>query len=497
MSRPVAFNGKLFGMKRYLLPRLQDILFLGIFAAAVLLGPRMLNMDGDFPRHLAMGRYVLQNGLPPSADVFSYTNSGKPFAPHEWLAGVIFYAVYSLIGLNGIVILAATLLAATFTILYAHAVSRTGIRLPVFFLTVFGAAISSLHWIMRPHLFTMLFLAIWLVLTERLRRGENVKLWLFPALMLFWANLHGEFIAGFLVLGAMLAGWGWDFLFRRNETSLSQGIRLGLVTTFSFLATLVNPVGLRIWTTVIGYVNNSYLISHTNETNPPDFLQPKFMVLLAFLALSVFLLAVKKEPIATGQAFLLAGFSVMSLISARNVHLYGVVAPFVLATTLTGSINVPLVKRFETLFAEIESQLKGAVWPVAIIMLFSISLAAGPQGKPNRFDPSFYPVEAVNWLKANPQPGTMFNHFDWGGYLIFNLWPEKRVFIDSQTDVYGENFTRKYEQVITLTGDWQGILAEYDVQWAIIPPSWPLGDALRKAGWRDVYHDETAVVYSR
>jgi hypothetical protein len=484
-------------MKHYMLPRLQDILFLGIFAAAVLLGPRMLNMDGDFPRHLAMGRYVLQNGLPPNADIFSYTNSGKPFAPHEWLAGVLFYGVYSLFGLNGIVILAALLIAATFTIIYAHGVSRTGIRLPVFFLTVFGAAISSLHWIVRPHLFTMLFLATWLVLTERLRRGENVKLWLFPALMLLWVNLHGEFIAGFLVLGAYLAGWGCEFLFQRTETTIRQGIRLGLATGGSFLATLINPVGLRIWTTIIGYVNNSYLISHTNETNPPDFLQPKFLVLLVFLALSIFLLAVKKGQIPTGQAFLLAGFSAMSLMAARNVHLYGVAAPFVLATTLTGSLDVPLVKRFEALFENVENQLKGVAWPVAIILLFSVSLAFGPLGQVNRFDPAFYPVGAVNWLKANPQPGNMFNHFDWGGYLIFNLWPEKRVFIDSQTDVYGENFTRKYEQIITMKEDWQNILFEYDAQWAIIPPSWPLGAALKKAGWREVYRDETAIIYSR
>jgi hypothetical protein len=389
-------------MKRYMIPRLQDILFLGVFAGVVLLGPRMLNMDGDLPRHLAMGRYVLQNGLPPSADIFSYTNSGKSFAPHEWLAGVIFYGTYFLFGLNGIVILAAALLATTFTIVYTHGVSEIGIRLPVFFLTVFGAAVSSLHWIVRPHLFTMLFLAVWLVLIEKIRRGENVKLWLFPALMLLWANLHGEFIAGFLVLGAYLAGWGWDFLLHKTETSVKQGINLALAGSLSFFATLVNPVGLRIWTTVIGYVNNQYLISHTNETNPPDFLQPKFLVLLVFLALSVFLLAIKKGQTPAGQAFLLAGFSAMSLLAARNVHLYGVAAPFVLATTLSGSIGVPLVKRFETLFEKVENQLKGVVWPFAIILFFIIWLGAGPQGERNRFDPSFYPVGAVNWLKTNP-----------------------------------------------------------------------------------------------
>jgi hypothetical protein len=343
----------------------------------------------------------------------------------------------------------------------------------------------------------MLFLAIWLLLTERLSKEEKINIWLFPALMLLWANVHGEFIAGFLVLGAYLADWGWNFLLHRDETPVQPGIRLGLATGFSILATLVNPVGLRTWTTVVGYVNNKYLIMHTNETNPPDFLQPKFFVLLAFLALSIFLLAIKKEHIPTSHAFLLAGFSAMSLMSARNVHLYGVVAPFVLATTLTGCESIPLVNRYEILFRKVEDQIKGVVWPVTVILIFSILLVLSPLKGQNRFDPSYFPVEAVNWLKENPQSGNMFNRFDWGGYLIFNLWPEKKVFIDSQTDVYGENFTRKYEQIITLTGNWQNILSEYDIQWAIIPPSWPLNDALRKVGWKELYRDQTAVIYRR
>jgi hypothetical protein len=335
------------------------------------------------------------------------------------------------------------------------------------------------------------------VLIERLRTGKSVKIWLFPLLMLFWANLHGEFIAGFLVLGAYLAGWGWDFVFRKAETSLSAGRQLGLVTGLSFLATLVNPVGLRTWTTVLGYVNNSYLIRHTNETNPPNFLEPKFLILLVLLSLSMFLLAVKKERLATGQAILLAGFSALSLMAARNVHLYGVVAPFVLATTLTGSREVPLVKRYETLFATLESRLSGIVWPVAIFLLLSLSLALRPASERPHFNPAFYPVEAVTWLKANPQPGEMFNAFDWGGYLIFNLWPEKRVFIDSQTDVYGEAFTREYEQVITLRSSWQTVLDKYAVRWAIFPPDWPLAEALATVGWQEIYRDSTAVIYRR
>jgi hypothetical protein len=481
-------------MRPYLFPRLRDILFLAIFTAAILLGPRMLNQDGDLPRHLTIGRLVLQTGSVPTQDIFSYTNTGKPFAPHEWLSGVVFYGLYSILGLNGIVILAATLLATTFTLIYSRAVSQTGIRLPVFFLVAWGAVVSSLHWITRPHLFTMLFLTLWLIWMEKLSRDENVRLWYFPALMLFWANMHGEFIAGFLVLFAYLAGWVWDFLFSREAASLQAGKRLGLAFVLSFAVTLINPVGLRTWTTVLGYVNNKYLISHTNETIPPNFTEPKFLVLLVLLAFSVFLLAVKRDKMRASEGFLLAGFSAMSLLSARNVHLYGVVAPFVLASTLAGSQDSPIVKRLETLFGQVESQLKGILWPVGIILIFGILLVATPLGKVNRFDPAFFPVEAVAWLQQNPPKGNVFNAFDWGGYLLFNLWPEQRVFIDSQTDVYGEEFTRKYEQVILMNDGWQGVLDDYKVSWVIIPQDWPLADGLTAEGWREVYRDETAVI---
>ena len=95
------FNGKLLYMKYFGIPRLQDILFLGIFSAVVLLGPSLLNTDGDLPRHIAMGRYIIQSGQIPITDVFSHTAYGINFAPHEWLSGVIFSYSILFLALTG------------------------------------------------------------------------------------------------------------------------------------------------------------------------------------------------------------------------------------------------------------------------------------------------------------------------------------------------------------------------------------------------------------
>jgi hypothetical protein len=72
------------------------------------------------------------------------------------------------------------------------------------------------------------------------------------------------------------------------------------------------------------------------------------------------------------------------------------------------------------------------------------------------------------------------------------------VFIDGQTDFYGEALTREYEQVITLDDAWQRILGKYDVGWVIMPASSRLVRALQATpGWTEVYADGTAVILER
>ena len=489
--------GKQNQLSHWAIPRLQDILFLSIFVAAIALGPRMLNTDGDLPKHLSIGKYVVQGHLPPINDIFSYTRYGTPFAPHKWLSGVLFYLSYLLFDERGIVILSAFSLALTFTLIYTDAVSRARLRLPLLLLVLWGAAASSLHWIARPHIFTMLLLAIWLILNEKLASGQKIRLWYFPALMLVWNNIHGEFISGFLVTLACLGGWFWDYLFQRNSVNKDTGKRIGWVLVMMTLVTLLNPVSFRAWSTLTSWMGNDYLMSHTQETVPPDFQQGLFLILLALVAFSIFLLAVNRDKLPTRMAFLLAGFSALTLLSARNVHLYGVVAPFALAGTLRGSLNVPLIKRFEVVFEKFETRARGIIWPAITVVTGVTLLAVTPLGSIERFSPGYFPIQAVEWLKTHPQGGNMFNPFDWGGYISFKLYPDELVFIDSQGDVYGEAFIREYEQIITRAPGWQDVLNKYDVHWAIIPKKWPLASALSANNWREIYQDNTAVIFTK
>jgi hypothetical protein len=107
-------------------------------------------------------------------------------------------------------------------------------------------------------------------------------------------------------------------------------------------------------------------------------------------------------------------------------------------------------------------------------------------------------VQAVSWAETNPQNGHMFNEFDWGGYLLLNLWPNQQIFMDGHTHIYGEKLTREYEQVITQGKGWEVILNKYNVKWIIIRVNTSLAKALSSStGWTPAYEDKTAIIFVR
>jgi hypothetical protein len=460
----------------------------------------MLNMDGDLPRHILTGQVIAQTKAIPATEPFAYPYQGFPFVSHEWLSELLLYGIYSLSGLPGIVVVSAILLATAFFLLFRSAVTRFNLRITILFLFLLGVAATSIHWIARPHLFSMLMLAIWLIMADQLARGEHTHIWGFPVLMVIWSNLHGEFIAGILVLLAYVAGWTWDFLFGRQNADILVGKKLLLALILSTIACLFTPSGLESWGSLLGFVNNQYIMSRMAESNSPNFQQPELRILLLLIVISIFLLGINGKKIPTGHAILLAGFTAMSLLATRNAHLYGMVAAFVLAGTLQGAENTRALRRVENTFKIVEGQLRGIVIPILATIFLGMLVITNQSFQSHYiFKPSFFPVDAIAWLKRNPQEGRMFNDLNWGGYLALNLWPSQSPFIDSIADGTVEaktqgTLTRQYEAAVTLSG-WQDIFMQYNITWVILEPQSQLAKMLQGSYyWNVLYQDGTAIV---
>jgi hypothetical protein len=477
----------------------------------------MLNVDGDLGRHLTIGNFILANLSIPRSDLFSHTLAGAPLIPHEWLSQVIFSLAHLTGGFDGVVLLSAILIAFTFRLVYQQCVDRSQSPSLSLAFTILAAVAASLHWLARPHLFTLLLVVLWTGELERWRTGGPVRVWIFPPLMLLWANLHGAFVAGFVILGIYLVGeWAGSLTEpgrqpggetnppeRRLRFRRPRMGALLLTGAASLLASLVNPAGWRLWETSLGYLRNRYLVGHTAEYLPPDFHAPSAWPFLLMIVVSILALGSGRRQGST-TLLLAAAWTAMGLYSARNIPLYAVLLAPILAssagTWLSDEPRAMAWQRLDDRLEAVEASLRGHLWPGIALLLVAAAFTNGVRldfsRQGNRFDPQVFPVRAVDWLEGQSPAGEGFNHFPWGGYLLYRLWPERRVFIDGQTDFYGEALTRQYEQVVSLAEGWQETLRRYRVGWLVVPPESALAQAmLREPGWQEVYRDGTAVIF--
>ncbi len=481
----------------FFLPRLRDMLFIVIFVGALMLGPRMIN--GDLGRHLTLGKYMVTTLNIPVRDLFSFTRPNQPRPPYEWLAQVIFYIVYRILNLDGVVLLTALILAMAFLVVYIDSVRRSGLPIIALFLTVWATASSSLDWLTRPHVFSFLFFAIWILWLEKIRNGKKAALWWFPALMLVWANTHGGFIFGILAWVAYFAGWLWEY--RRKSADIKAGRTLMIVGGLSLITTILTPDLWRNWQGVLA--NNSvYILSHTSETMPPDFAVPgtfPFTVLLGS-ALILLLLGWKRIPIS--HILLLLGLALISLIMARNIPFFAIAtAPIISGYIGLNFSSTSMWLKLEQRVAKIDGSMRGYGWPILTLLVtigFFSFYQTRTQTSVNQFSSQTFPVQAADWIENHPPTGNMFNDFNWGGYLLFRLWPGTQVFIDSQSDFYGEGLTRQYAGIIAGQGNWDSELSRHNVNWIIVPSRSGLAAAASaNSNWQTAYEDSLAVIFVR
>ncbi len=494
---------------RFLLPRMEYLLFFVLFLSVLGIGQRMLNVDGDLGRHLTLGNYILAQHQIPMKDLFSHTMGGLPLTPHEWLADVLFAVFNHWAGLTGVVLLCAFVIAISFTLLYRQSSARSGSLLWPLFFTLLAVAAASLHWLARPHLFTMLFVVLWMGVLRSMEVSDGRGWQILPLIMLFWVNIHGAFIAGFVIAGLVFAGDYIDYAFggRRNIRAFliqKRGLVLGSIA--AFFVSFINPAGWKLWGTSIGFLKNTYLVNHTAEYFSPNFHDASTFPFLLFILVSMLCLYLTHNRMKTANLLLLLGWTAMALISVRNVPLYAIVVTPILVESwkriVTQYPAFRKVVRFDDGLYKIDNQVRGWVFPAIGVIIIGMGLIAGARNSGGNqhyaFDSAMFPVDAVDWLDDNPIQGKMFNYFPWGGYLLYRMWPSELVFIDGQTDFYGERLTRAYETVIMSGKGWEQVLQRYDVQWIIIPPTSFLARELEySSGWQQVYGDSTSVIFVR
>ncbi len=307
---------------------LATIFLFGLFSPEI--------YDSDFWWHLRTGQFVVEHRALPVPDPFSWTTSfahdtypgesrTRQFnLTHEWLAQVAFYAVYRIAGFPGIVAARALTMTAICALAGLIAWRRRNSVYTGILAALAAASVLRLFALDRPYQITYLFLLVTLAVLEFRR-----FLWLLPPLFLIWANCHGGYFLGWIV---MLA-WCAESVVRRRPDR-----PLWLATALSILASGINPNGFQTFRALLDY-RQSFLQTQLLEWTRPALWPPsEFSVLLA-ASLAALLLARRRAHIADWLIWI--AFAAASLAAYRNIILIGIFAPIVIAAYAPWKFRLP------------------------------------------------------------------------------------------------------------------------------------------------------------
>lgn len=480
---------------------MEYILLAALFWTVSSSGSRILNFDGDLPRHILLGQLIRETRSVPTTDTLSFRTEGVASIPHEWLSQVIISFANDLLGLGGVVLLAALLVTTVWGVVFYETNRRANSLFISLFITALGIGVSMIHVLPRPHLFTYLFTALWIVALERITGGKPRMWWILPLLMVLWVNMHGMFVLGIIIWVVYLVGSLLENPSRSwSAEPVSRSLLLG--GSSSILATFLSPSGLHIWEAITSLGSNAYITSRIPEYQSANFHMPETWPFILLLMLTIIGFGRSANQTRWTGILMAAAFAAIALYTSRMLPLFAIVIAPIAARSLAEVLRQEFPdSRFaatEQNFSALNSTSNGAIWLPVLLIAVTITFRSGnaldPANKGNIFDSAFFPVQAVSWLNSHPQEGHMFNEFDWGGYLLLTLSPRQQIFMDGHTHIYGEALTREYETIIAQREGWQELFEKYDIQWAIVRNGSAVAKSLAEMNWEILYQDDTAVI---
>jgi hypothetical protein len=504
-----------------LMPSFADFAFLMpvAFLFGRMAGAQTLLGDCDTGWHIRTGQWIAANHWVPARDIFSFSKPGAPWYAWEWLSDVLFAWIHSHGGLRALVIFAILLLCTTFLILY-RLVLRNSNAIVAIFLTMIAAAASSIHWLARPHLFTLLFVVLFYGALENVRAGKTriagiPYLAIFPAATVLWTNLHGGFFVGILLICSYGGAELLQFFFAADEAvrAASRGkARAYFASAFACLAaSLVNPYTYRLHLHLAAYLRDPWNSQHIVEFLSPSFHHPTALFFEALLVVAALAAYWNFSRGRLTEPILLAMWGHGALLAARNIPIFAILTAPAAARMLqawldhSGEWNVAgwaraAAARFNRIAmraSEMEAMGRWHIVSAAGVALVAAVLWAPHPPKKFRaeFDPDAYPAGALATLRSDAS-ARIFTNDEWGDYLIWSLYPTNRVFVDGRSDFYGDDFEEKYVNVLNVRTGWEKTLAGFGVDTILLPPDAPLTGVLKESSrWRVVYDDGISLVF--
>ena len=443
--------------------------------------------DFDIFWHIANGRAMVESGQIINQEIFSYTSAGRHFNNHAWLSQIIFFLIYNTAGANGLIAVKAllTMLTSAFVFVTCRGQGLTALHAAL--LCFLGFWASQFRYVVRPHLFSYLFLSMLAYILFSYRRNvmSGKILWLMPVIMLLWDIMHGA-IYGLILLGAFLASetakpliyrtLNWPGLAPMSDVRLKK---LWIYFGATILLMLISPYGLLSYDIFIQFVSDNLMTSMTAEFQPPTLSgKPLFWI---FLAISTIFLFLSRKNADLTSLVILIPFSAMAMRYVRGI------GPFCIIAAVITAVHLP------ALFEKMNTAARRIVNITLVVCLFGSLIYTGYYKffSPPRYD-SFgtglnsdsFPEGSARFVKAVGLEGNMYNTDRYGGYLAYFIYPERKIFHYNHHMLF--DALEKFVHEPQTREKWQ-------INYAIIgrPDEW---DMFERDGYVPIYWEPTAAV---
>lgn len=479
-------------------PSVADLAFIFIAPIFAIAGAvRLTQSDGDLAAHIRMGEHIVREHEVPATSLASYTAALDPLVAPAWLSEVIFACLYRLGGLPLIAVTTGIIVALTHALVAAF-LRKRGVDPRVALAAAMASLlVAAIHWLARPHMFSILASLLTLLLLESRARWRPVLLFLLFAI---WANLHGGWSFGLVMIVVYVAGE----LLERDRGAKSRPSRTtenAIAVVAALAGTLVNPYFLDLHREVAGAVTSESLAVYIDEYQPPRLDEPESLPFFAAVAACALLvLATRRVPHARWTAVIVVS-ALFGFRAARNIALFAVTGlPLVI---LHASQWWPARRRPFPYFQDIvrvDASARVGRWalPVATVLLalgLNRGTVAGRRLIADGFDPAIFPVEAVERLRAAGVDGRVFHPWLWGGYLLY-AWPGSSIHVDPLE--FSQLTIDSHSTIENTDPGWREQLARWDVSVVIVESGAPLADSLATdSRWTTWHTDSTTVVLRR
>ncbi len=467
----------------------EDKFYLIVILLLLLIMSLRTPLDSDMWWHLRAGEQTWLDRQVYAVDTFSFTRFGQSWLNHSWLSQVIMFGIFEISSFLGLSVWVALSAVLSLMLIYFQMDGHPLFRGAVLIL---AGAVAGVVWSPRPQLMSLVMFGLVSYLLYLYKwKNRDYLVWLLPIFVL-WGNLHGGYVLGVMLLGVMIAGEILNKILPGTSEMDLDWVKIRKLVFWSgacMLAVLINPFGLGMWKIPFNTVGVEALQNLISEWSSPDFHQLYQQPLLWMLFLGIFAIGTSGRRSDASDLVALIFFSWLALTARRNFGPFAMVAAPIITRHLSASwaqwslSSDGLIRKISE-SVNLSSQSAKSISPMArnainISVIFILSMVGvwkayqvSNQDFMDQAIRAVYPVEAVEILSSE-QPGNIFNEYDWGGYLIWNL-RDHRVFVDGRTDLYGDEIIGEWVELVNAKSDWRTRLNYYQTSYILLNSNRPI-----------------------